>query len=549
MTTELTETAEPLTLDSRKNSARSLKIVAPHKAGRRIAFVLIGLVLLAAGILIWVPWQQTVIGYGQVIVYDAMNRPQEIEAQITGRLVKWNVQEGDDVKKGDVLAVLEDIDSKFLDPQQADRLTKQQEAITEQRSRVVSRADFLEKQIASVMASREAAISTAKQRILQSQQKLRAARQSVVSAQKSVEIAQNVGQASAKEKLAQTRDKVKQTEQALAAAKQDTETARLQQGRIKTLYDEGLRSRRDFELANNDLVKKQTDVERAELALKIARRDAAVGGFDQNKAGLDIDKSRTDLERARAAEQVAERDITTALLDLSKITSDTAASLDSLRGSLESARESTAKVDSDLQKIAIDQQNVKRRGEQQFVTAPRDGRVVRLLQVGAGSALKVGDVMATLVPQSDDRAVELMVTDNDVALLTPGRTVRLQIAGWPAVQFSGRPSVAVGTFGGIVSVIDAVDDGTARYRIIVKPDLARIASGKDTPWPPAQTLRPGAEATGWILLDEVPLGYELWRQFNGFPATVKRAPAGEKTKKDDGLKKDKKPFIKLKQPK
>jgi hypothetical protein len=145
-----------------------------------------------------------------------------------------------------------------------------------------------------------------------------------------------------------------------------------------------------------------------------------------------------------------------------------------------------------------------------------------------------------------------MVTDNDVALLSEGRKVRLQLAGWPALQFSGWPSMAVGTFAGKVAVIDAVDDGTARYRVIVRPDLELIASGKEQPWPPADTLRPGAEATGWILLDTVPLGFELWRQFNAFPPTIKKVPVSGKDtgalNKDENKKPDK-GFIKVKQPK
>src|SRR5690349_6970273 len=74
---------------------RSLQMVAPLRSGRRIAALLIGLVTLAALILIYVPWQQTVIGHGQVMVYSAMDRPQNVEAQIPGRLVEWRVQEGD----------------------------------------------------------------------------------------------------------------------------------------------------------------------------------------------------------------------------------------------------------------------------------------------------------------------------------------------------------------------------------------------------------------------------------------------------------------------
>jgi hypothetical protein len=33
-------------------------------------------------------------------------------------------------------------------------------------------------------------------------------------------------------------------------------------------------------------------------------------------------------------------------------------------------------------------------------------------------------------------------------------------------------------------------------------------------------LRQGARAQGWVLLNRVSVGYELWRQFNGFPPTL-----------------------------
>ena len=535
---------------------RSLQMVTPHRSGRRIAALLIGLVTLAALILIYVPWQQTVIGYGQVMVYSAMDRPQDVEAQIPGRLVEWRVQEGDIVKAGDVIARLEDIDSKFLDRDQPRRLALQQAALRDQQDRATARVGRLGEQMRSINDSRAAAIRTSRQRVEQARQRLRSTEQALISSQKGGEIARDVARTSAGERASQARLRVEQASQALTAAKQERETSRLQRDRIKALFDEGLRSRRDNELAENDFVKRQTDVERADLALKVARRDATVGTLDQNRADIEIERVDTDVERAKAALDVAQRDVLTAQLDLSKITADTAAALDSLGASLESARESIAKIDSETQKLQIDRQNLTRRTGQQIVTAPRAGRIVRLLQVGTGATVKVGDILAVLAPTTKDRAVELMVTDNDVALLAVGRPVRLQLAGWPALQFSGFPSVAVGTFGGRVAVIDAVDDGTARYRVIIKPDADAIASGKDQAWPPAESLRPGAEATGWILLDTVSLGYELWRQFNAFPPTVKQMPGGEKEVKEGKAEKaeksgDKKksPYIKVKAPK
>jgi hypothetical protein len=92
--------------------------------------------------------------------------------------------------------------------------------------------------------------------------------------------------------------------------------------------------------------------------------------------------------------------------------------------------------------------------------------------------------------------------------------VRLQFEGWPAVQFVGWPSVAVGTFGGEVIAVDAADDGRGRFSIIVAPDV------QDERWPGARFLRQGVRAKAWVLLRQVPLWLELWRQLNGFPPVV-----------------------------
>ena len=538
---------------------RSIDLVSPAKSGRRIAIILIFLVASVALGLIFIPWQQTVTGYGTVSVFSAMDRPQNIEAQISGRVVSWNIQEGQTVAEGDVIAELDDIDSKFLDPEQESRIITQLAALTEQRARATGRIERLQAQVDQLTLSRDAAMDTAKQRISQAKQRYKGAQQAVIGVRKSGQIAKDVVESGAAERAEQARLRVQQSEQALTATRQELDTSRYQRERIKTLFDEGLRSKRDFEIAENDFVKRKTDVERADLALKVAIRDATVGNLDKNRAGLEVDRVQTDIERAIAALDVAAKDVLTAQLDQAKVTSDTAATLDAVGATMESARESVAKIDADIQKLRIEQSNVGQRATQQVVRSPAAGRIVRLLQVGAGATVKAGDVLAVLSPDTKDRAVELMVTDNDVALLREGLPVRIQLAGWPALQFSGWPSAAVGTFAGRVAVIDALDDGTASYRVVVKPDVEAIAAKKEDPWPRADLLRPGAEATGWILLGEVSLGYELWRQFNAFPPTVERPMPGavgpkegkgEKASKDKGKSGDKKsPYIKLKLPK
>ncbi|MEJ7661305.1 MAG: HlyD family secretion protein [Hymenobacter sp.] len=102
------------------------------------------------------------------------------------------------------------------------------------------------------------------------------------------------------------------------------------------------------------------------------------------------------------------------------------------------------------------------------VRAPQTGFIVRALKAGIGETIKEGESIATLQPESPLLAAELYVRAMDVPLIQHGRTARLQFDGWPAIQFSGWPSAAVGTFGGVVSVIDVVSSIGGKYRLLVR---------------------------------------------------------------------------------
>jgi membrane fusion protein, adhesin transport system len=147
-----------------------------------------------------------------------------------------------------------------------------------------------------------------------------------------------------------------------------------------------------------------------------------------------------------------------------------------------------------------------------------DGTIVRLLVGTTSVVVEQGQVVAIFVPKSDHLAVEMFIQGNDLPLVYEGRDVRLQFEGWPAVQFSGWPSVAIGTFGGKVAVVDQSATPEGLFRVIVMPTTTEK-------WPENRFIRQGTRVNGWILLNEVSLGYELWRQFNGFPASMEHAPA------------------------
>ena len=148
--------------------------------------------------------------------------------------------------------------------------------------------------------------------------------------------------------------------------------------------------------------------------------------------------------------------------------------------------------------------------DRMVIKAPRDGTIFRMPVFERGQTIKEGDSLFTLVPDTTDRVVEMWISGNDIPLVKQGDHVRLQFEGWPAVQLAGWPSVAVGTFGGQVAAIDASDDGKGHFRIQVRPD-------DPAKWPDVRYLRQGVRANGWVMLSQVRLGYEIWRQLNGFP--------------------------------
>jgi hypothetical protein len=107
-------------------------------------------------------------------------------------------------------------------------------------------------------------------------------------------------------------------------------------------------------------------------------------------------------------------------------------------------------------------------------------------------------------------------------LIRVGQKTRFIFDGWPSFVFSGWPGASFGTFGGEVVAIDNLISENGKYRVLVKPDHS------DVPWPTA--LRVGAGAKGMMMLQDVPLWYEMWRKLNGFPPQFYE-PA--ETKKDE----------------
>ena len=214
--------------------------------------------------------------------------------------------------------------------------------------------------------------------------------------------------------------------------------------------------------------------------------------------------------------QGSQADYMNAQLELDRVEAEYLDKINKAESELNNTRAEAFDTQAEIAKARNEYSNLEIRNTQYQVLAPQDGFIVKAMKSGLAETIKEGDAICTIMPNASDLAVEMYVKAMDVPLISKGRRVRVQFDGWPALQFSGWPSVSVGTFGGVVQVIDYVNSKPGEFRILVVPDE------NDEQWPPQ--LRVGSGTKGWVMLDSVPVWYELWRQLNGFPPSLYTEP-------------------------
>jgi adhesin transport system membrane fusion protein len=270
--------------------------------------------------------------------------------------------------------------------------------------------------------------------------------------------------------------------------------------------------------------------------------------LSRDEAKMRADRATTDTDKADAELQRAQATLLTQEALLLQADAAGLSAIAVARSNLRKSEQNLFSIERELQDI----ENRIERFKARLVVAPCDGVVFRIsANVGQGGQyVKEGEDLCTIVPDTSDRVVELFLDGIDAPLVLAyadqtGRLphVRLQFEGWPAVQFSGWPELAIGTFGGKVRQVDAASGGAGTFRVLVEPE-ERLTGD---PWPAPEFLRQGNQAIGWVFLNRVPLGYEIWRRLNGFPPVLApggKAPGG-KGDKDGGKDGPKPPKIKV----
>ncbi|MBL7848626.1 MAG: HlyD family efflux transporter periplasmic adaptor subunit [Cyclobacteriaceae bacterium] len=271
------------------------------------------------------------------------------------------------------------------------------------------------------------------------------------------------------------------------------------------------------------------DQAKAKLEGERVRFNNAKNQYERNKKLFEAGNiPLTKFQDIEYKYQGSEADFINAEIEVQRVQAEYLDKINKAESDLNNTLSEQFDTQADLSKLRNEYVNMEVRSQQYYILAPQAGFVVKATVAGIGQTIKEGDALCTIMPLSDDIAVEMYVRAMDVPLLSLGRKVRIEFDGFPALQFSGWPSISVGTFGGTVRVIDYVNTHPGEFRILVTPDST------DTAWP--KQLRIGGGTLGWVMLDSVPIWYELWRQLNGFPPSLYKEPEVG-TKKDKSAKK------------
>lgn len=289
-------------------------------------------------------------------------------------------------------------------------------------------------------------------------------------------------------KIRQQRMKVQADSMEMIAATNDFNIAGKQFARQKNMHDSGLVSLTQLEQRNmgyQNAVAKKTSTE---IKFMNAKQELGILQLELNGAIQDYNEK------------------------ISKASGDKFQSLSQ-----------AATGQADIAKLQNQYMNYDMRSKLYFITAPQSGQVVKAKKAGIGEIVKEGEMIVEIVPDNIQYAVEIFVRPVDLPLLDRGQKVRFMFDGFPAIVFSGWPQASYGTFGGVVTAIENSVSDNGKFRVLVAEDAS------DRKWPPE--LKMGTGASGFALLKDVPVWYELWRNINGFPPEYYKTAASVSEKK------------------
>ncbi|RXP61895.1 HlyD family efflux transporter periplasmic adaptor subunit [Lutibacter sp. HS1-25] len=281
-----------------------------------------------------------------------------------------------------------------------------------------------------------------------------------------------------------------------------------------------------LEQAKNKVIQAQLKVKSDSIDLEAEKIKANIANIQYNRAvklqqeGLksvkDVEDIGNKLQEANAkliSQQnkflSTKNEALNSVLSIATIEATYQDKLAKSKSDLFTAQSSGLNTEVEVSKLETDLVNYKKRSSLLYVTAPQDGQINKAIKSGIGETFKEGEQLVNIMPSNYELAIEIYVNPIDLPLIHIGEKVRVQFDGWPAIVFSGWPNSSYGTYGSKIVAIENFISDNGKYRVLLSPDT------NDVKWPDA--IRVGSGARTIALLENVPIGFEIWRQINSFP--------------------------------
>ena len=212
---------------------------------KQLRFWMLGFFILLI-LILFLPWTQNIQSRGDVTTLYQNQRPQEINAIIPGKIIKWFVKEGDFVHKGDTLLQLADVKDDYLDPNLVGRTVEQLEAKKQKAGFYSDKVIATDDQITAMQNSRDLKIN------------------------------------SLQNKLQQLHRKIQSDSAEWQAATIDFNIAKVQYERAKNMLDQGIISLVDFEKRTGTFQKAQAMLTEKLNKYENTQQDLAINRIEIN---------------------------------------------------------------------------------------------------------------------------------------------------------------------------------------------------------------------------------------------------------------------------
>ncbi|WP_153800320.1 HlyD family secretion protein [Foetidibacter luteolus] len=149
-------------------SLESNKELLQPKAAYRLGRIMTALLVLFI-IILFLPWRQTIPGRGTVTALRPEDRPQTVQNQIGGRIERWVIRDGQEVKKGDTLIVISETSQSYFDPALPERLNEQLDAKMDNSTAAEQKMEATYAQIRALKNGLQFQLSSAENKVTQSE--------------------------------------------------------------------------------------------------------------------------------------------------------------------------------------------------------------------------------------------------------------------------------------------------------------------------------------------------------------------------------------------